>query len=91
MIYTNNRLGIPFASDSSNMEGLAKTSADINWTTHGESVLNSMVGAVGSTIVNTISPTHCVFTAVYDWNIIMASSDQTLPNQCHAEQFVMNT
>jgi hypothetical protein len=28
-------LGIPFAADSSHMDGLARPSTDINWTTHG--------------------------------------------------------
>jgi hypothetical protein len=32
---SNFLLGIPFATDSSHMEGLARTSTNINWTTHG--------------------------------------------------------
>jgi hypothetical protein len=31
---SNFLLGIPYAADSSHMEGLARTSTDINWTTH---------------------------------------------------------
>jgi hypothetical protein len=32
---SNFLLGIPLVADSSHMEGLARTSTDINWTTHG--------------------------------------------------------
>jgi hypothetical protein len=63
---TNFLLEISFAADSSHMEGLARISPDINWTTHGQSVLNLLAGAVESTIVNAFHATHCVFTAVCD-------------------------
>jgi hypothetical protein len=87
---TNFLLGIPFAEDSSHMEGLAKTSSDKICTIHGQATGNPMTGAIRGTIVNPLPATHCVFTAVCDWNLIMASSDQAFPNQCHAIQQVLN-
>jgi hypothetical protein len=40
---TNFLLGIPFTADSFHMEGFARTSADVNWTIHGQSVGNPMI------------------------------------------------
>jgi hypothetical protein len=87
---TNFLLGIPFAADSSHMEGLAKISTDINWAIHGQATGNPMAGAVGSTIINALPAIHCVFTAVCDWNLRMASNDQAFPNQCYSLQQVLN-
>jgi hypothetical protein len=73
------------------MEGLVRTSTDINWTIHGGSVRNPLTRTVGSTILNKLPLTYCVFTAVCDWNLIMASCDQAFSKQCHAIQVAMNT
>jgi hypothetical protein len=40
-------LGIPFAADSSHMEGKARARTDINWTIHGGTVGNPLIGNVG--------------------------------------------
>jgi hypothetical protein len=53
-------------ADSSHMEGLARTSTDINWTTHGSTWTNPFTGAVGSTITKEVFAVNYVFSSVCD-------------------------
>jgi hypothetical protein len=87
---TNFLLGIPFAADSSHMEGLLRTSTVINCTVYVQATGNPMAGAVGATIVNASPATHCVFAAICDWNLIMASNDTPVPGQCYSSQTALN-
>jgi hypothetical protein len=87
---TNYLLRIPFAADSSHMEGLVRTGSDINWATSGVTVGNPMKGSVGATIKNVLPPTHCVFTAVCDRNHVMTSNDQAVPGQFFSLQVAFN-
>jgi hypothetical protein len=91
---SNFLLGIPFAADSSHMEGLARTSTDINWTTQGEaqhlSLTNTGLGVGANTIENAVPAYHCVFSTVYDWVLIMMSNDIAVPNQGYSMQTVLN-
>jgi hypothetical protein len=72
------------------MEGLARTSTDINWTTHGTAQVNPIEGTLGSTLTNGTPAVTCVFNAVCDWNLIMMSSDSTIPYQCYSTQTILN-
>jgi hypothetical protein len=72
------------------MEGLARTSTDINWTTHGNTQGNPIPGAVGGTITKEVFAVNCVFNVVGDWNLIMRSSFDAIPNQCYSMQAVLN-
>jgi hypothetical protein len=93
---SNFLLGIPFAADSSHMEGLARTSTDINWTTQGEAKYRPLTntgpapGSAANTIENAVPALYCVFSSVCDWNLIMRSSDISVPNQCFSMQGVLN-
>jgi hypothetical protein len=88
---SNFLLGIPFAANSSHMEGIVRTSTDINWTTRGNAVTNPFLDTLGVTLVNATPATHCIFSAVCDWNLIMMSNDQAIPNQCYSTQTPLNT
>jgi hypothetical protein len=57
------------------MEGLVRESTDNNWITHGQSAGNPMEGTNGSTLVNAFLATLGIFSSVFDWNLIMISSD----------------
>jgi hypothetical protein len=72
------------------MEGLARTSTDINWTTHGTTQANPIPGTVGATITKEVFAVNCVFNAVCDWNLIMMSSVDAIPNQCYSMQTALN-
>jgi hypothetical protein len=89
---SNLLLGFPFAADSSHMEGLARTSTDINWTTHG-STQNNPFGQhpIVQIIFNANPATHCIFSAICDWNLIMMRNDQVIPKQCYAIHMPLNT
>jgi hypothetical protein len=50
-----------------------------------------MTGATGSTIVNALPATHCVFTSFCAWNLIMMSNDQEIPNRCYSIQTALNS
>jgi hypothetical protein len=82
--------GIPFAADSSHMEGLARTSIDINWSTEGNTTANPIPGAIGATITKEVFAVNCVLNAVCDWNLIMMSSFNAIPNQCYSMQTALN-
>jgi hypothetical protein len=88
---SNFLLGIPFAADSSHMEGLARKSFDINWTTHGNAQIKHYPGTLGTTLVNTTPAITCVFNAVCDWKLIMMSSDSPVPYQCYSTQTILNS
>jgi hypothetical protein len=77
---SNFLLGIPFAADSSHMEGLARTSTDINWTIQG----TVQYKPLENTVENGIPANNCIYSAVCDWNLIMMSNDTTIPNQCYS-------
>jgi hypothetical protein len=79
-------LGTPFATDSSHMEGLARTSRDINWSVQGTVKYKPL----GNTIENGIPASHCIYSAVCDWNLIMVSNDTPIPNQCYSTQTPLN-
>jgi hypothetical protein len=87
---SNFLLGIPFAADSSHMGGLARTSTDINWTTHGNSQATPIPGSVGATSTKEVFAVNCVFYAVFDWNLIMMSSDSPIPYLCYSIQTILN-
>jgi hypothetical protein len=87
---SNFLLGIPFATDSSPMEGLARTSTDINWTIDGTTQTNPFTSNLGVTVVNAVPALTCVFSAVCDWNLIMMSNDTLIPNQCDSTQAPLN-
>jgi hypothetical protein len=87
---SNFLLGIPFVADSSHMEGFARISTDINWTIDGTAQTNPFTGTLGSTLVNAVPALTCVFSDVCDWNLIMMSNDQAIPNQCYSIQTVLN-
>jgi hypothetical protein len=70
------------------MKGLIRINADINWTIQGPSTGNPRRRAVGFYIVKAIPSTHCVDNDVFDWNLIMMSCDQEIPNQCYAIQLL---
>jgi hypothetical protein len=72
------------------MEVLAGTSTDIIWTTNGTTQTNPLTGTTGATVINTGAATHCVFSAVCDWNLIMMSSFDAIPNQCYSMQTALN-
>jgi hypothetical protein len=78
-------LGIPFAADSSHMEGLARTTTDINWTIQGGAqyrrLTNHGAGVALNTTENGLPPNYCIFSAVCDWKLIMMSNDTPIPNQ----------
>jgi hypothetical protein len=86
---SNFLLGIPFAADSSHMEGLSRTTTDNNWTTHGNTQANPIPGAVGATITKEVFDANCVFNVVCDWNLIMMSSFDAIPNQCYSMQIAL--
>jgi hypothetical protein len=88
---SNFLLEIPFATDSSHMEGLARTSTDINWTTHRNTQANSIPGGGGATITKEAFAVNCVFKAVCDWNLIMMSSDSPIPYQFYSTQTILNS
>jgi hypothetical protein len=88
---SNFLLGIPFAADSSHMEGLARTSTDINWSTHGAAQTNPLEGTFGATLTNTTPAVTCVFNAVCDWNLIMMSRDSPISYQCYSTQTILNS
>jgi hypothetical protein len=73
------------------MEGFARTSIDINLTTHGQIVLKPMTGNVGDTIHTMLPATHYVFSSVCDMNLIMMSSDQAIQNQCYEIRTPLNS
>jgi hypothetical protein len=73
------------------MEGLARTSTDINWSTHGIAQTNPFTGTLGDTLVNTTPALTCVFNAVCDWNLIIMSSDSPIPYQCYSTQTILNS
>jgi hypothetical protein len=79
-------LGIPFAADSSHMEGLARIRTDMNWSFQR----TAQYKPLGNTIENGIPANHCIFSAVCDWNLIMMSHDTPIPNQCYATQTPLN-
>jgi hypothetical protein len=83
---SNFLLGIPFAADSSHMEGLARTSTDINWSIQGTIQFQPL----GNTIENGLPPNNCVFSSVCDWNLKMMSNDSIFPNQCYSTQTPLN-
>ena len=76
------------------MEGLARTSTDINWSIQGsiqwKPLTNYGVGVAANTIENGLPPSHCIFSAVCDWNLIMMSNDTPIPNQCYSTQTPLN-
>jgi hypothetical protein len=72
------------------MEGLARTSTDINWYTHGNGQVNPNPGTLGSTLVNTTPAITCIFNAVCDWNLIMMSIDSPILYQCYSTQTILN-
>ena len=74
------------------MEGLARTSTDINWSVTGSTKTNPLLntGNVATTIVKNVVATHCVYSAVCHWNLILRSSDVAVPNQCFSMQGVLN-
>jgi hypothetical protein len=72
------------------MDGLARTSTDINWTTHGNAQTNPYDGTLGATLVNTTPAVNCVVNAVCDWNLIMMSSDSPVPYQFYSIQTILN-
>jgi hypothetical protein len=84
-------LGISFAADSSHMEGLSRTSPNINWTTHGKSQNTPLLGALGSTLIDKLAASHCVFSSACGWNLIIMSNDQAIHNQYYAIQTPLNT
>jgi hypothetical protein len=77
------------------MEGLSRSSTDINWTVQGKiqwkPFTNIGVGIAVNTIENGIPECHCIFSAVCDWNLIMMSFDMPIPNQCYSIQAPLNT
>jgi hypothetical protein len=79
-------LGIPFAADSSHMEGLARTSTDINWTIQGI----VQYQPTGNIVENGISANHCIYSAVCDRNLILMSNYTPIPNQCYSTQTPLN-
>jgi hypothetical protein len=83
---SNFLLGIPFAADSSPMEGLARTSTDMNWTTDRNTQSNPIPITVGATITKEVFAVNCVSNSVGDWNLIMMSSFDAIPNQCYSMQ-----
>jgi hypothetical protein len=95
---TNFQLGIPFAADSSHMEGLSRTGSDVNWTTNGTAILHPLVGTLvvgygninGTAMTNILPPVCCYFSAVCDWNLIMRSNDYAVPQQCYSTQTPLN-
>jgi hypothetical protein len=89
---SNFLLGIPFEADSSQMEGLASTSTDRNWTIHVYTKNNPMLntGNIATTIVKNVIASQCIYSDVYDWNLIMMSIDQPIPNRCYSMQAVLN-
>jgi hypothetical protein len=68
------------------MEGLARTSTDINLINRDNAVTSRFLGTPGATLVNAIPASHCVFSAVCDWNLIMISCDSLIPYQCYSTQ-----
>jgi hypothetical protein len=88
---SNFLLGIPFAADSSHMEGFSRTNTDINWSTCGTTPANPIPGTVGTTIIKEPFATNCLFNSVCDWNLIMTSSDSPIPYQCYLTQTPLNT
>jgi hypothetical protein len=87
---SNFLLGIPFAADSSHREGFARTSTDMNWTTHGSTLVNPISGVIGSTFSKEVFAVNCVFSAVCDCNLIMMNSFDAIPNQCYSMQAALN-
>jgi hypothetical protein len=65
------------------VEGLARTSTDINRTTHGSTRDYPIPGTVGATITKDVFAVNCVFNSVCAWNLIMMSSFDAIPNQCY--------
>jgi hypothetical protein len=76
------------------MEGLARTSTDINWSTQGDIQLKPFTNhgqvVAANTTENVLAPNYCVFSAVCDWNLIMMSNDTPIPNQCYSTQTRLN-
>jgi hypothetical protein len=84
---SNFLLGIPFAANSSHMEGLSRTGNDINWIIEGELIKRP---CLGSNSENMLSPNYIFYTAVCDWNLILSSSDSPYPNQTYSTQVAFN-
>jgi hypothetical protein len=76
---TNFPLDIPFAADSSHMEGLSRTGNDINWIIEGEIIRHPFIGTE-TTAENMLGPNLIFYTAVCDWNLVLSSSDSPYPN-----------
>jgi hypothetical protein len=74
---TNFLLGIPFAADSSHMEGFARTGNDVNWATSGKCQLHPLTGTPavglgnsnGTAMANVFPPVCYYFSAVCNWNL----------------------
>jgi hypothetical protein len=64
--------------DSSYIEGLASICPVINWTIHGRSQINPILGIFCATPVNMSPATHCIFSVVCHWKFIMMSNDQKI-------------
>jgi hypothetical protein len=75
------------------MEGVSRTSTDINRSIAGRTKTNPLLntGNIATTIVKNVVATHCVYSAVCDWNLILRSSDVAVPNQCFSMQGVLNS
>jgi hypothetical protein len=86
---TNFLLGIPFAADSSHMEGLSRTGNDINWIIEGEIICNRFID-VGAGVKNMLGPNFIFYTAVCDWKLDLSSSDSPYPNQTSSTQYAFN-
>jgi hypothetical protein len=90
---TNFLLGIPFAADSSHMEGLSRTGNDINWILEGIRVQYPFKGATaghGVNIENMLTLKIIVYSAVCDWNIRLSASYEPVPNQTYSTQVAFN-
>jgi hypothetical protein len=71
------------------MEGLSRTSNDINWIIEGEIEQHPCLGT-GATIENMLSPNYIIYRDVCDWNLVLSSSDSPYPNQTYSTQIVFN-
>jgi hypothetical protein len=86
---TNFLIGIPFAADSSHMEGLFRIGNDINCIFERIDVKVPFKGAV-NTIQNILAPKVIVYSAVCDWNLRLSAYYEPVPNQTYSTQVAFN-
>jgi hypothetical protein len=85
-------LAIPFAADSTHMEGLTRTGNDVAQITNGVIQLQPFRNAAGSatTCVNVWDPRRIVFSSVCDWNLIMTANTHPCNEKCYVTNAAFN-